>query len=143
MMKDGMNNMRVERLFDPVASAGSDTAWVSEIIDLANSESLTLILQLGAIPDTDATFVCLVEDGNNSALSDNAAVADAFLIGTEAGMAPLFSDDNTSFKIGYLGPKRYVRLTVTPSNNTSATLYGGLAILTGSRKGPDSTQQID
>jgi hypothetical protein len=71
----------------------------------------------------------LIEDGDVSNLSDAAAVADKFLINTELAAAPLFSSDNSVKKIAYSGYKRYVRMTITPSANTGATLYGGVAIL--------------
>ena len=49
-------------------------------------------------------------------------MAAADLLGTTAGASFTFSDDNKIAKIGYIGSKRYVRLTVTPSNNTGAVL---------------------
>ena len=69
----------------------------------------------------------LVEDGNDSGLSDAAAVADADLIsqGTaapEIDAAFQFDDDDEVRLIGYLGIKRYVRLTITQAANTGAML---------------------
>ena len=83
----------------------------------------------GSIADADATFTVLVEDGDNSALSDAAAVADAELNGTEALAAFQFDDDNETRKIGYIGNKRYVRLTITPAANASAAVICAVAIL--------------
>jgi hypothetical protein len=61
------------------------------------------------------------EHGDNSALSDAAAVSDIDMIPnvtpeTKAGFT--FAADNSERTIGYNGSKRYVRLTVTPANNT-------------------------
>lgn len=127
--RDLHNNLDVRPLFNPVASAADNTAWVSAIIDVAGFESLELCPQFGSIPDVDATFTVLVEDSNDSGMSGATAVADTELLGTELLATPLFSDDNTVKKIGYVGIKRYVRMTITPAANTGVTLYGGVAIL--------------
>ena len=61
-----------------------------------------------------------------------AAVADADLLGTEALASFIFSDDNKCFKLGYIGSKRYTRLTITPSGNSgtpSGALLSAVAIL--------------
>lgn len=128
-MRDLMNNIHIARAISPVATAASDAAVVSEIIDMQGYDSLTFVIATGALPDADATFAVLVQDGDNSALSDAAAVADEQLVGTEALAGFTFADDNEVRKIGYLGSKRYVRLTITPANNLSASLVAAVAIL--------------
>ena len=41
-----------------------------------------------------------------------------------------FDDDGECRKIGYVGSKRYVRVTVTPSGNDSGNIFlAGVAIL--------------
>ncbi len=45
----------------------------------------------------------------------------------------MFSDDNAAKKIGYIGPKRYVRPTITPSGNTGNADISIVAILGGAR----------
>lgn len=55
--------------------------------------------------DADATFTLLFEDGDDPALSDHAAVADGYLLGTEAVASFDFADDNEVRKIGYIGPR--------------------------------------
>lgn len=141
MMHDLHNNIVCKRLISPQIQTNADTAFVSQIIDLAGYNKAEFVLLWGALTDANATFVVLVEDGDDSALSDHAAVDDAFLLGTEALAAPLFSNDDTVSKIGYIGPKRYVRITVTPSGNNSGDInIAGVAILAGHRKKPDTTQ---
>ena len=83
----------------------------------------------GALADVDATFDVLVEDGDDSGLSDAAAVADEFLNGTEALAGFTFALDDGARKIGYVGPKRYVRITVTPVANSGAAPIAAAAIL--------------
>lgn len=100
---------------------GSDnTAVVSGIIDRQGYNSLEFLIATGILADADATFAVLVEEGDNSALSDAAAVADADLLGTESDAGFTFGDDGEARKIGYNGAKRYVRCTVTPSANTGS-----------------------
>lgn len=128
-MRDLMNSIHVKRGYSPVASAADNTAWVTQIIDVQGFDSLTWVIFAGSLPDADATFAVTMDEGDDSGLSDAAAVAAADLIGTYALAGFIFSDDNKVFKIGYKGAKRYVRLTVTPAANASASLAAILAIL--------------
>lgn len=128
--RDNHNSMHPVPLIAPVAARTDNTAIVSAIIDTQGYESCELVLVTGTNTDTDATFAVLVEDGDDSGLSDNAAVADAQLIGTEALAAFTFADDVECRKIGYKGNKRYVRMTVTPSGNDSGNIFlSGVAVL--------------
>jgi hypothetical protein len=127
-MKDLFNNVAVKTAIAPV-SVGDNTAQVSSIVDRQGYESVTFAIATGDIADADATFAVLVEHGNAANLSDAAAVDDDDLLGTEALAGFTFADDNATRKIGYVGSKRYVRLTVTPSANASAALIGAVAIL--------------
>lgn len=126
--RDLHNNIAPKRAISPV-SVSDNTAAVSQIIDLNGYESLEFVILAGSLADADATFTVLVEDGAASNLSDAAAVDDKFLLGTEASASFVFSSDDKVFKIGYIGPKRYVRLTITPANNASAALIAAVAIL--------------
>lgn len=128
MMRDMMNSMHVRRAISPV-SVADNTAQVSQIIDMQGYRSLTFVILAGSLADADATFTVLVEDGDVSNLSDAAAVADAQLVGTEALASFQFDDDNEPRKIGYIGTKRYVRLTITPAANASAALLSAVAIM--------------
>lgn len=127
-MRDLMNQIHVARVLSPV-SVSDNTAQVGQIIDTQGYKSLTFVINTGSIADADATFAVLVEHGDVSNLSDAAAVADSGLLGTEALAGFQFDDDNEVRKIGYVGGKRYVRLTITPSANASAALLGAVAIL--------------
>jgi hypothetical protein len=133
--RDLHNNIAIKRAISPVSVADT-TAQVSQIIDTAGYESLEFVIATGSIADADATFTVLVEDGDQSNLSDAAAVADAFLLGTEAQAGFQFDDDNECRKIGYAGAKRYVRLTITPVSNASAALLSAVAILGHPRNAP-------
>ncbi len=127
-MKDLFNNIHVLRCISPFSEAGN-TALVGQIIDRQGYESLTYIIATGSLADVDATFAVLLEEGDNSSLTDAAAVADADLIGTEALAGFIFSDDNETRKLGYRGNKRYTRLTITPAANASAAVIAAVAVL--------------
>lgn len=138
--RDAHNNLHFVPLITPVAARTDNTAIVSAIIDTAGYQSCELVLVTGANTDANATFAVLVEDGDNSGLSDNAAVADTFLLGTEAAAGFTYSDDGECRKIGYVGGKRYVRMTVTPTGNDSGNIFlAGVAVLGNPRHAPTST----
>jgi hypothetical protein len=153
MLKDLHNNIKCSRGISPAAATTDNTAYVSQIVDTANFGSCEFVFITGSLADADATFTVLVEDGNVSNLSDNAAVADDFLLGTEAGVisagaqdgtgaAPGFADDNKVFKIGYIGPKRYVRVTITPAANSGNIFLAGVWVQGHPRNGPQSSQVV-
>lgn len=132
------NHIHTVALIPPVAARTDNTAIVSSIIDTLGFGSVELVLVTGTNTDTNATFAVLVEDGNAADLSDNAAVADSELLGTEAlaGFTAA-SDDNKTRKIGYIGNKRYVRVTVTPTGNDSGNIFlAGVAVLGHAELGP-------
>jgi hypothetical protein len=133
-MRDMCNNLQVKRVLSPV-SVADNTAAVGEIIDRLGYESLTYIIATGSIADADATFAVLLEESDASDMTGAAAVADADMISQTAGTAPetaaafQYDDDNQVRKVGYIGAKRYTRLTITPSANASAALLSAVAVL--------------
>jgi hypothetical protein len=140
-MQDLHNNIAIKRAISPV-SVADNTAQVSQIIDMLGYNSLEFVIATGSIADVDATFTVLVEDGAVSNLSDAAAVADTFLLGTEVLAAFTFADDDKCRKIGYTGSKRYVRLTITPGGNASAALLSAVAILGNPGSAPTANPPV-
>jgi len=129
-MRDLMNSLHPVPLIAPVAARTDNTAIVSSIIDTRGYNSCTLVLVTGTNTDVNATFAVLVEDDDAAGFGTAVAVADADLIGTEALAGFTFADDVECRKIGYVGNKRYVRMTVTPSGNDSGNIFiAGVAIL--------------
>ncbi len=139
-MRDLANSLDIRRAISPAAATTDNTPFVSQIIDLAGYSKLVFAIILGALVDADATFTVLVEHGDASNLSDAVAVPDASLTGTEVSAGFDFSADNKVRKIGYVGSKRYVRLTITPANNTGNVFLSAVAILSGGRYRPTPTQ---
>lgn len=136
-MRDLHNHIHIKRAISPV-SVADNTALVSQIIDRSGYESLEFVIATGSLADADATFTVLVEHGDAANFSDAAAVPDASLLGTEAQASFLFSDDDKVRKIGYVGNKRYARMTITPANNASAGLIAAVAILGNPNLSPTS-----
>jgi hypothetical protein len=129
-MRDQLNHLHFVPAVAPVAARTDNAAILSAIIDRLGYESLTFAIVTGTNTDVNATFAVLVEDGDNSGLSDNAAVADDFLVGTEALAGFTFADDVECRKVGYIGAKRYVRLTITPTGNDSGNIFlAAIAVL--------------
>ena len=115
------------RAISPV-SVATDTAQVSQIIDLSGVSFLEFVIATGSIADADATFTVLVEHGDQPTLSDAAAAPDSDLLGLESEAAFNFASDDQTRQIGYIGAKRYVRLTITPSGNAAAALISCVAL---------------
>lgn len=135
--RDGLSKLRIRPLIPPAIVVTNNTATVSSIIDTQGYDEITLAIVTGTLTDADATFAVTVDEGDASNLSDAAAVAAADLVSMTPGTAALtaasytFGDDNETRAIGYVGSKRYVRLTVTPSANTGDHYVAGIAILSG------------
>lgn len=127
-MKDLASNIDVKRVISPV-SVADNTGQVGQIIDRRGFDSVTFMIATGSVADADATFTVLLEESDDSGMSGGNAVADADLIGTEALAGFQFDDDNECRKLGYVGNKRYLRLTITPANNASAALLAAVAVL--------------
>lgn len=135
--RDSCTVMTPVPLIAPVAARTDNTPVVSAIVDTKGYESCTLVVITGTNTDANATFAVLVEDGDDPALADNGAVDDINLVGTEELAGFTFADDVECRKIGYVGAKRYVRMTVTPSGNDSGNIFlAGVAILGHPRHAP-------
>lgn len=121
-MKDQASFMTFKRALSPAVNTNLNvTPLVSEIIDRDGYESLTFALITGALTDANAVYSVLVEDAEESAFNvTNAAVVDEYLVGTEVLAAFTFASDNACRKIGYVGNKRYVRVTITPTTAADA-----------------------
>lgn len=130
--RDLHNNIHVKRGISPAAAGTDNTAIVSQILDTKGHEAVEFIILVGANTDTDATFAVLVEHDDVVGFGTAAAVADEFLLGTEAQAGfTAADDDNKVRKIGYVGPKRFVRVTITPSGNNSGNIFVAGAWLLG------------
>lgn len=151
MLLDGLHNgVKYTLAMPPIAAVTGNTAFVSNVLDTNGFLENEFVGLHGTNADADATYTLLVEDGDDT--TTFTAVDDAYLLGTETGTvtagaavtggSPGFADDNKTFKIGYIGPKRYVRVTVTPAANTGNAFIAGIFAQSGGRKAPYSTQVV-
>lgn len=120
-MRDIANHVHTARALSPVVAATSNTALVSQKLDMLGYDGAMLAIMVGANTDADATFTVLIEDSPDN--SSFTAVDDAYLTGTEVLASFQFDDDNETRKIGYVGTQRYLRATITPANNDSGNIY--------------------
>lgn len=132
-MRDMTNSKQIKRVISPVSEAGT-TPLVGQIIDHRGFDAATYVILTGSIADADATFTVLLEESDDSGMSGASAVADADMVSQsssapETAAAFQFDDDNECRKLGYLGSKRYTRLTITPVNNASAALVAACCVL--------------
>lgn len=143
-MRDYMNGIDVRRAISPQAARTDNAAIVSQIVDVAGYQGVVFAINIGVNTDTNATFAVLVEHGDVANLSDAAEVPDAKLTGSEAlASFNADADDNKVRKIGYVGGKRYLRLTITPSGNDSGNIFvDAVAILFGSRYAPTANPPV-
>lgn len=138
-MRDQMNGLTARVALAPLATAITDnTAQVCAIIDKLGYDSLAYLIATGTLADADATFTVLLEEGDAANLSDAAAVADKDLIGTEALAGFTFAADGATRKLGYVGNKRYTRMTITPASNTGAAPMAVIALLGNPASQPTS-----
>ena len=122
-MRDLHNSIYPKRGLSPKAATTDNTAYVSEIIDTSGFGSVEWLTLIGANTDADVTFTTLVEHDDDSGFATATAVADADLLGTEALAGFQYDDDNELRKIGYIGNRRYVRVTITPANNGAGNVF--------------------
>lgn len=103
------------------------------VVDMLGYESLTFFVITGTV--TDGLWGGDMEDSDlpGSGFVD---VVDPFVV----GFLPVFgaSDDNSVFRVGYVGNKRYVRLNIT-LGTTGTAVFGVLAVQGAPRLGPTPT----
>ncbi len=124
-MRDLHNNIKVEKALNTTAIS-SDTTTTGSIIDMQGFGAVEFIIQSGTL--TDGSYTPLIEEGTLSNLGDATAVADSNLLGTEADAAFALTDDNKVKKIGYIGNKRYVRLSIVSADTTTGGTVSAVAV---------------
>lgn len=136
-MRDMANNVTPRPVLAPAVGT-DDTPLVGAIIDRLGYDSLTYLIQSGTLADAGATWTPLLEESDDPAMSDAAAVADADLIGTEALASLTQANDGVCRKLGYAGDKRYTRLTITPAGNAGNAPISAMALLGHPSNAPTS-----
>lgn len=123
--RDLKNNIIVNPVLH--SDPADNTAAVGVVQDHRGSKSHTYVIHAGSLVDADATFTALLEESDLPG-SGFTAVDDAYLLGTEALASFQFDSDNTVKTLGYIGYKRYTRLTITPAANAGAASFSAICI---------------
>ena len=125
------DNVKMVRAYSPQAATTDTTPIVTQIVDRADFATLEFGIAIGAA-GTGCTAAVSLEEGNDSALADTAVPATSVLLGTLAAAGFTTANGaNATRKIGYIGSKRYVRLTITPAGNSGSLYVSILGILSG------------
>jgi len=124
-MRDMHHNLFAVSAFDS-AAISTNTTTNGNIIDMQGFHALEFIMQSATL--TDGTYTPLVEAGDASDLSDAIAVADAELLGTEANATFSDNEDDSVKLIGYIGNKRYVRLSFVSTGVTTGGTLAAIAV---------------
>lgn len=131
-MRDLHNNIKVVSLMNDLLASGG--AKVSSIVDRKGYESLELIIQVGPSGATGGWTVEVQESDANTA-STLTAVADAHLTNLESTVAFAQGSPGVA-KIGYIGTKRYVAVSLT--SDTATGRQSVIAILGNPSRVPTS-----
>ena len=126
MMRKDLHNNTFPSLGLDFGSITTNTTTVGNIIDTRGYEALEYYIISGSI--SDGAYAILIEEGNESDLSDATTVADNELLGTLANAGFTDADDATVKRIGYIGAKRYVRISIVSTGVTSGGTFSALAV---------------
>jgi hypothetical protein len=122
----------------------TNTTTAGEIIDTAKYDGgIMFVIFSGTL--TDGTYTPLIQDGDDSGLSDAAVVADKNIVpvnvsgtwyttGQEAAIAYALTEDDTVKAIAVVGTKRYVRLSLVSAATSSGGVIGAIALKKGELK---------
>lgn len=121
MMRDLNNQISSAVCIAPAANRTATTNGTG--VDLAGYRSACAVVQYGTV--TDGTWTAKIEESDdNSNWSD---VAGADLSGSFT--ARTSSNDETVEEVGYLGSKRYIRVTVTETvASSTGALFNALIV---------------
>ena len=128
--RDLKNDIKIVNALN-IASITTNTTTVGVEVDTLGFESVTIEVITGA--RTDGTVTPLLQE-TDVAGSYSGSVADEDLIGLEADAA--LSALNERARFGYVGKKRYVRLSLVSTSVTTGLTAGGSVILGNPKSAP-------
>ncbi len=115
-----------------LAAITTNTTTAGVIIDTLGFESMEYIVQSGDI--TDGAYALLLEEGEESNLSDAVVVDPSLVRGALTGFTA--SDDDDTIRVGCIGKKRYQRLSIVSTGTSSGVdRMGAIAILGNPKHG--------
>ena len=130
-MKDLHSNIKTAIAITPAAyKEATDPTPV--VVDRAGYESVVLVAVTGTVTDAQ-TLVVEHSDDNSTGFE---AITQADVNGTLADfLAVAAAEDDTTRKLGYIGGKRYLRVTCDAAGATGA-IFGVVALLGHPVNGP-------
>lgn len=123
MLRDFKSNFSVAYLTN-IASQTDNTALTAKLTRTSANDMDVIALLLGSVADADVTFTATLTESDDDSTYTTVNARD--YSGTLTGLQ--FDDDNTIHLFNYWGSKKYVKLTVTPANNTGNITWGALSI---------------
>lgn len=114
-----------------IASITTNTTTAGVEVDTQGFESVTIEVITGA--RTDGTVTPLLQESDVSG-TYSGSVADEDLIGLEADAA--LSTAQSRARFGYIGKKRYVKLSLVSTSVTTGLTAGGSVILGHPKSAP-------
>lgn len=127
--KDLHSNIDERNALDAAEVTGNGTV-VGNIIDTLGYESLEFITQLGTV--TTGDFTLLIEESDASNLAGSNVVAAEHRLGS---LTVMDTSDQVA-RIGYIGKKRYVRLSVVGADTSITDSLSAIAILSHPKRAP-------
>lgn len=121
MLRDSLNDLKVTSAFNYASRTASANG--TNIIDMQGFGACSFVVQLATVTTADASnlFTFTIEHGDNSSLTDGAAVTAATgLLGSNLVINDSATQSNMRGIMGYVGGKRYVRLVATETGTASA-----------------------
>lgn len=103
----------------------TNTTTVGNIIDMKGKLALDFAILAGTL--TDGLYTAVIEEGDDSGLSDAAVVPAERLLGSLPAIA--LADDDTVSRVGFIKLKRFVRLSLVSSAVTTGGTLGAIAVV--------------
>lgn len=121
--RDILSHLDVVKVIAPI-DVTDNTPSVGAIIDMADYLGGFYMIGSGVLADAGATWTALLEESDASDLTGSNEVDDVDMLpagtGQEAAASFTQANDGAVKTLGYVGNKRYHRLTITPANNASS-----------------------
>lgn len=120
-MRDLHNKTSVANAFS-AATIATNTTTDGVTVDCQGYDAVELIARVGAY--TDGAYALSIKESDASGSGFAAAPASSIL-----GASQSLSAANTVAKLGYIGTKRYIRLSIVSTGTTSGASLSGVALL--------------
>jgi hypothetical protein len=122
-MRDIASNIGIAQTLAPVDYAATTKGTT---VDLLGFESAAVVVNTGAITSS-GKYVVSVQESDTTTDGDFTDVVAADLV----GVLPTELAATSTYKVGYIGHKRYVRAVITKTSGTS--IVAGALVVMGTR----------